>query len=84
MSGITVNHNMSQCGQEWRGIDHPCKRCNGSGYIVYGSTSTYWGGIGGAAMTPGVCNLCWGSGDDARPWPSHKEFYTMKKKLESK
>jgi hypothetical protein len=28
---------------EWRGIEDPCKACSGSGYIVYGSTSTYLG-----------------------------------------
>ena len=68
---------------EWRGIgSEPCIRCDGSGYMVYGSTSTYWGGIGGAAMTRGVCNKCWGSGEKNFPWPSHKEFYNNKKQLE--
>lgn len=66
---------------EWRGIDDPCPKCIGSGYIVYGSTSTYWGGIGGAAMTKGVCNKCWGSGDAQCTWPSHKAFHEMSKKL---
>ncbi len=68
-------------GLEWRGIDKPCLECTGTGYIVYGSTSTYWGGIGGAAMTKGVCNKCWGSGDADNPWPSHKEFGLMKREL---
>ncbi len=73
-------HDHVQCGLEWRGIEYPCPKCGGSGYIVYGSTSTYWGGIGGAAMTKGVCNQCWGSGEEHRPWPSHKEFYNMRPK----
>lgn len=65
---------------EWeRGIEDPCKKCGGSGYIWYGSTSTYWGGVGGSAITKGVCDKCWGSGEENRPWPSHKEFFTMKK-----
>ena len=67
-------------GLEWRGIDSPCPTCLGTGYIVYGSTSTYWGGIGGAAMTKGVCNKCWGSGDSEVTWPSHKEFSILKRK----
>ena len=67
-------------GLEWRGIDSPCPTCTGTGYIVYGSTSTYWGGIGGAAMTKGVCNKCWGSGDSEVTWPSHKEFSILKRK----
>jgi len=66
-------------GLNWRGIENPCPKCTGTGYIVYGSTSTYLGGIGGAAMTKGVCNQCWGSGEADRPWPSHKEFYTLKR-----
>lgn len=44
----------------WRGIEpgEECPECGGSGWIVYGSTATYMGGIGGAAMTPGACNVC--------------------------
>jgi hypothetical protein len=63
----------------WRGIEEACPHCTGTGYIVYGSTSTYWGGIGGAAMTKGVCNKCWGSGEKNYAWPSHKEFFIMKR-----
>lgn len=58
----------------WRGIEpgEECPECGGSGWIVYGSTATYMGGIGGAAMTPGACNVCWGSGRRDTIWPSHK------------
>lgn len=51
-----------------------CIRCHGDGIRLYGSTATWRGGIGGAAMTYGVCNLCWGSGIKDKPWPSHREF----------
>ena len=84
VSGFPKRDELSERLLEWRGIDVPCKTCGGSGYIVYGSTSTYWGGIGGAAMTKGACNKCWGSGEADRPWPSHKEFYTLKRSLEKK
>lgn len=70
----------------YRGIkpyETPCRVCYGFGVILYGSTSTWRGGIGGAAMTYGVCDKCWGSGVEARPWPSHKEFERLKK-LETK
>lgn len=51
---------------EWRGIEEPCKRCGGSGNRVYGSTSTWRGGMGGASMTADVCDHCWGTGDESR------------------
>lgn len=60
---------------EMRGIETPCKRCDGTGRIVYGSTSTFMRGIGGAVMTPGICDRCWGSGDSNRPGPNLKSLY---------
>jgi hypothetical protein len=53
-----------------RGIDcgHECTECMGMGVKVYGSTATWHGGIGGQAMTSGICDKCWGSGDRNRPW----------------
>lgn len=62
----------------WRGITpgDECQECGGTGWITYGSRATYWGGIGGAAMTPGVCNKCWGSGSRSIIWPSHKLLRT--------
>lgn len=51
----------------WRMIEGPsCEACHGSGKRVYGSTSTWMGGIGGAAMTTDVCDRCWGSGTQGR------------------
>lgn len=45
-----------------------CQACNGIGTRVYGNTSGWRGGIGGAMMTTDVCDKCWGSGDKTRPW----------------
>ena len=58
----------------WRGIreEDACRECGGSGMVAYGSTSTWRGGIGGQAITNDVCNKCWGSGNQYRPWPSHR------------
>lgn len=64
-------------------MESVCKKCDGTGTLTYGNTSTYWHGVGGAAMTHDVCEGCWGSGDESRPWPSHKDFYDMKRRLES-
>lgn len=52
----------------WRGIEEICKMCGGSGVRVYGSTATWRGGIGGAAITPDQCDRCWGSGDARHTW----------------
>src|SRR5512138_3331028 len=64
----------------WRGIcehETPCKRCGGSGVASYGSTSTWRGGVGGAAMTSDVCDLCWGSGVAERPWTNLRALREM-------
>jgi len=51
-----------------RGVKTPCDRCSGFGVTTYANTATWRGGIGGSAMTQGICNKCWGSGDSDRPW----------------
>lgn len=61
--------------------DDLCRKCNGRGTRSYPSTSTWRGGIGGQAFTGDVCDGCWGSGNRHRPWPSHREFYEMKRRL---
>lgn len=56
---------------EWRGIsfmDEACDGCGGSGVVAYGSTATWHGGIGGQAITNGVCDKCWGSGSRLHKW----------------
>ena len=49
-----------------RGVDVPCEACHGLGVRMYSSTATWHGGMGGASMTHGVCDKCWGSGDKNR------------------
>jgi hypothetical protein len=63
---------------ECRNVETPCPTCSGLGVTMYGSTSTWAGGMGGQAMTPGVCDKCWGSGDKHRPWPSWKEMKAIR------
>lgn len=48
---------------DWRGVEEPCRTCDGAGKRTYGSTATWRGGMGGAAMTVDVCDTCWGTGD---------------------
>jgi homoaconitase/3-isopropylmalate dehydratase large subunit len=69
------------CIVDQRGVTEggTCIKCGGLGTRTYGSTATWRGGIGGQQMTTDVCDRCWGSGDENRRWPSHKEFYEMKK-----
>ena len=67
-----------------RGVREPCADCGGAGVKMYESTSTWRGGIGGAAMTNDVCDKCWGSGDADSPWYSHREFESMKRILSKK
>lgn len=54
----------------WREIpeDECCTSCHGRGSRLYGSTSTWHGGMGGAAVTLDVCDTCWGSGNQVHPW----------------
>lgn len=52
----------------WRGVQDACPTCEGRGSRLYASTSEWRGGIGGCAITRGVCDDCWGSGDVGRPW----------------
>ena len=45
-----------------------CKECGGLGVKLYANTTTWRGGCGGQAMTNGVCDHCWGSGDRYLQW----------------
>ncbi|MGW8179631.1 MAG: hypothetical protein ACWGQW_12860, partial [bacterium] len=49
-----------------------CETCQGFGTIMYGSTATWRGGIGGAAMTIDVCDKCWGTGRKSTRGPDQK------------
>jgi len=51
-------------------VQHPCNHCNGSGYKLYGSGATWQKDafIASTAMTPDICDKCWGSGDCKNSW----------------
>jgi hypothetical protein len=49
-----------------RGVRDPCESCRGLGTRLYGSGSTWRGGMGTASMEYDVCDVCWGSGDKFR------------------
>lgn len=55
-------------------IEDPCPVCRGVGRYYYGSTATWRGGAGGAAMTLDVCDLCWGSGDPRHPFQNLRDL----------
>lgn len=61
-----------------------CESCSGTGHKLYPNTGTWHRGVRivGQAMTYGACNVCWGSGDRDKPWPSHQEYYDMKKEID--
>lgn len=50
---------------EWRGVEDPCTQCCGTGYRAYPNTAGWSrsGGASGQAITRGVCDECWGSGE---------------------
>jgi len=63
-----------------RGVEKACTGCNGTGAKSYPDTSTWRGDGGGQSFEIDVCDECWGSGD-VKPWPSHREFFEMKREL---
>lgn len=71
----------------WRGIDRsngdkPCKSCGGSGVRLYGSSTTWRGGIGGQVMTSDTCDECWGSGIEGKPLRNLRITITQDKELD--
>lgn len=68
----------------YRGVDleDVCGKCKGAGTRVYGSTSTWRGGIGGQRMTTGVCDRCWGSGSETKRWPSHRQMEGLSRRID--
>lgn len=75
-----------EMAMQMRCIRHPedeCPECRGYGVRLYSSTALWRKGIGGQAITPGVCNKCWGSGDKHRPWPNWDRMEAMQRELES-
>jgi hypothetical protein len=54
--------------KDYRGLENICRGCGGAGKRGYGSTATWHGGMGGQTCTVDICDKCWGSGDDQKPW----------------
>ena len=54
--------------RDYRGVETPCPDCAGWGVRTYASTACWRGGFGWQAITSGVCDGCWGSGDKSKPW----------------
>ena len=57
----------------WRGIEQEngdiiCEKCGGAGVRTYSSSATWRGGIGGQTITTDICDKCWGSGKENKPW----------------
>jgi hypothetical protein len=70
--------------QDWRGIEDVCPTCGGGGWLMYPDTATWRRGrgtIAGRALTPGVCDKCWGSGDAAHPWVNLRQVEQRVKAL---
>ncbi len=66
---------------DWRDIRTVCEGCHGSGHLLYGNTSTWRGGIGGASMTSGVCDHCWGSGDADNHWTDLRKLDDQRREM---
>lgn len=58
----------------WRHIDQPCSRCSGAGGVMYSSGATWRGGMGTASSAWDICDVCWGSGDESRPWSDQRKL----------
>ena len=65
-----VEHLRAFCRNPHEHEQGVCEKCSGIGSLLYGNTSTWRESVGGSAMTTGVCNKCWGSGSQEKPWPS--------------
>ncbi len=66
-----------------RDIETPCTRCGGFGRRAYSDTSTWRGGFGGQIVTGGVCDHCWGSGDELKPGANLRELFNKLDSQES-
>ena len=52
-----------------------CKKCGGQGERTYPSTALWRGGIGGAAMSVGTCDRCWGTGRTDKIGPDLRRMW---------
>lgn len=66
---MITNESIQEHLRAFRGLrGEPCKVCDGWGCRNYSNTSTWRKGVGGASITRDVCDSCWGSGEEGRPW----------------
>lgn len=63
------------------GPDDICDKCSGWGFRDYPSTAVWTGGIGGQAITNGVCDVCWGSGQKSRKGADLRKLSTEHKEM---
>ena len=68
---------------EMRGVETPCAKCGGAGWLNYASTATWHGGIGGQVITAAVCDTCWGSGDVNRKGEDLRKLHAHLTTLET-
>jgi len=66
-SSFSRQEDLIEAGQYLRAIclqlaKVDCPSCKGAGRRNFSSTLTWRGGGGGRAMTPDICDWCWGTG----------------------
>jgi len=52
-----------------------CTECGGLGKRAYSDTATVPGGVGGQAITEGMCDECWGTGRTDVTGPNLRRLY---------
>lgn len=58
-----------------------CSVCGGSGWRTYPSTSTWLRHPSGSSMTSDVCDTCWGSGYQDKPWTNLRQVAAERAEL---
>lgn len=64
-----------------------CNKCNGVGKYMYPDTATWRsapGVLSGRAMTLDLCDKCWGSGDEAKPYTNLRALEEERDKLRAR
>lgn len=57
-----------------------CSACHGRGRRVYPDTSTWrGGGYAGQAFAVGICDRCWGTGDEGQPGTDLRALFEWQK-----
>lgn len=80
---MSEKYTKEEFAKRFLGVHNPCDVCQGLGKRWYGNTSTWRKSIGGASMTIGVCDSCWGSGDKNRKGEDLRELTKQRYKWEA-